>query len=53
MEIPGLPGASPGDVTLGIQSADGTMHLRAIDLQIDAESTTCAGTGPFQMNCLP
>lgn len=53
VEIPGLPGASTGDVTLGIQSADGTMHLRAIDLQIDAESTTCAGTGPFQMNCLP
>lgn len=52
-EIAGTFGASTGDVMLGVQTADGSTHLRAIDLQIDGDMTTCEGTGPFQMLCYP
>jgi hypothetical protein len=51
VEIPGVNGASTGDVTLGIRRADGSTHLRVLDLQIDTNAGTCAGTGPYQMLC--
>jgi hypothetical protein len=51
VEIAGTRGGSTGEVVLAIQSADGSAHMRALDLQIDADVSTCAGTGPFQMLC--
>jgi hypothetical protein len=52
-EIPGVRGASTGDVTLGVQSPDGSMHLRTLDLQLDVDAGTCTGSGPYQMVCFP
>jgi hypothetical protein len=52
-DIAGTRGGSTGDVTLAIQSADGSKHLRTLDLQIDSDGSTCEGTGPFQMLCYP
>jgi hypothetical protein len=53
VEIAGTRGGSTGDVILGVVDANGGSHLRALDLQIDADSGTCFGTGPYQMICYP
>jgi hypothetical protein len=52
-DIAGTRGGSTGDVTLAIHRADGSTHLRTLDLQIDSDGMTCEGTGPFQMLCYP
>jgi hypothetical protein len=53
VEIPGMLGASTGEVVLGVVTAGGQAQLKAIDLQIAAEAGTCEGTGPYQMYCTP
>ncbi|HEX5061393.1 MAG TPA: putative metal-binding motif-containing protein [Kofleriaceae bacterium] len=53
VEIPGQRGTSTGDVMLAVTSADGSTHLRAIDLQFDVDGGTCTGSGPYAMLCYP
>jgi hypothetical protein len=53
VEITGTRGGSTGDVVLGVTSADGSTHLRALDLQLDGDFALCYGAGPYQMLCYP
>jgi hypothetical protein len=53
VEISGTRGTSTGDVVLAVVSADGSTHLRALDLQLDGDGGTCYGGGPYQMACYP
>jgi hypothetical protein len=54
VEISGTRGTSTGDVMLGIQTADGSLRLMPVDLQLDADVVTAGcGTGPHFMACYP
>ncbi|HEY5951572.1 MAG TPA: putative metal-binding motif-containing protein [Kofleriaceae bacterium] len=53
VEIAGTRGTSTGDVVLGVVGADGSTHLRSLDLQIAVDSGVCSGSGPYPMICYP